>query len=45
MVLSPAWTTDWMTDDGKRKLREYGIAAPNGHGAGARRARSRCAWP
>jgi ring-1,2-phenylacetyl-CoA epoxidase subunit PaaD len=30
MVLSPAWTTDWMSDDGKRKLREYGIAAPNG---------------
>ena len=28
MVLSPAWTTDWMTADGKRKLREYGIAAP-----------------
>jgi ring-1,2-phenylacetyl-CoA epoxidase subunit PaaD len=27
-VLSPAWTTDWMTEDGKRKLREYGIAAP-----------------
>ena len=27
-VLSPAWTTDWMTEDGKRKLREYGIAPP-----------------
>ena len=27
-VLSPAWTTDWMTDNGKQKLREYGIAAP-----------------
>ena len=26
--LSPAWTTDWMTDDGKRKLKEYGIAPP-----------------
>src|SRR5580698_1436896 len=25
-VLSPAWTTDWMSDDGRRKLREYGIA-------------------
>src|SRR5688572_13210844 len=38
-VLSPAWTTDWMSDDGKRKLHEYGIAAPNGrapvHGGGA----------
>ena len=37
MVLSPAWTTDWMTDDGKRKLREFGIAPPNGTRAGARR--------
>lgn len=27
-VLSPAWTTDWMSDEGKRKLREYGIAPP-----------------
>jgi len=26
--LSPAWTTDWMTEKGKSKLREYGIAAP-----------------
>ena len=25
-VLSPAWTTDWMSEDGRRKLREYGIA-------------------
>ena len=28
MVLSPAWTTDWMTEDGRRKLLEYGIAPP-----------------
>ncbi|RYD59559.1 MAG: phenylacetate-CoA oxygenase subunit PaaJ [Sphingobacteriales bacterium] len=28
MQLSPAWTTDWMTEDGKRKLNEYGIAPP-----------------
>ncbi|MFT5169008.1 MAG: ring-1,2-phenylacetyl-CoA epoxidase subunit PaaD [Saprospiraceae bacterium] len=27
-ILSPAWTTDWMTEDGKRKLKEYGIAPP-----------------
>lgn len=26
--LSPAWTTDWMTEAGKRKLKEYGIAPP-----------------
>lgn len=30
MVLAPAWTTDWMTDAGKAKLREYGIAPPSG---------------
>ena len=28
-VLSPAWTTEWMTEEGKRKLKEYGIAPPN----------------
>src|SRR6202795_5121079 len=27
-VLSPAWTTDWMSEDGRRKLRERGIAPP-----------------
>jgi ring-1,2-phenylacetyl-CoA epoxidase subunit PaaD len=27
-ILSPAWTTDWMTENGKRKLIEYGIAPP-----------------
>jgi ring-1,2-phenylacetyl-CoA epoxidase subunit PaaD len=27
-VLAPAWTTDWMSDEGRRKLREYGIAPP-----------------
>jgi ring-1,2-phenylacetyl-CoA epoxidase subunit PaaD len=26
--LSPAWTTDWMSEAGKRKLVEYGIAPP-----------------
>lgn len=25
---APAWTTDWMSDEGRRKLREYGIAPP-----------------
>lgn len=28
-VLSPAWTTDWMTENGKEKLKQYGIAPPN----------------
>lgn len=28
-ILSPAWTTEWMSEEGKRKLKEYGIAPPN----------------
>ena len=28
-VLSPVWTTEWMSEEGKRKLKEYGIAPPN----------------
>lgn len=27
-VLSPAWTTDWMSEAGRRKLKEYGVAPP-----------------
>ena len=27
-VFAPAWTTDWLTGEAKRKLREYGIAPP-----------------
>ncbi len=27
-VYSPAWTTDWMSDETKEKLRKFGIAAP-----------------
>lgn len=27
-VLSPAWTTDWMSEDGRKKLSAYGIAPP-----------------
>jgi ring-1,2-phenylacetyl-CoA epoxidase subunit PaaD len=30
-VQSPAWTTDWMADEAKEKLRAYGIAPPNEH--------------
>ena len=33
LVLSPAWTTDWMTESGKAKLEEYGIAPPSGRAA------------
>jgi ring-1,2-phenylacetyl-CoA epoxidase subunit PaaD len=35
-VLSPAWTTDRMSDDGRRKLKDYGIAPPQA--ASSRRA-------
>ena len=35
-MLSPAWTTDWMTEQGKKKLKRYGIAPPAG--AAGRRA-------
>ena len=28
MTLSPAWTTDWMSENGRNKLRAYGIAPP-----------------
>lgn len=30
-VLSPAWSTDMISEEGKRKLREYGIAPPAAH--------------
>ena len=33
LVLSPAWTTDWMSADGKAKLEQYGIAPPSGRTA------------
>src|ERR1700691_4985566 len=35
-VLSPAWTTDWISEQGRQKLREYSIAPPQG--ASSRRA-------
>ena len=28
LVLSPAWTTDWITQKGRKALEDYGIAAP-----------------
>lgn len=28
LVLSPAWTTDWITKNGRKKLEAYGIAPP-----------------
>ncbi|GHD03330.1 1,2-phenylacetyl-CoA epoxidase subunit PaaD [Zhihengliuella salsuginis] len=32
LVLTPAWSTDWMTESGKAKLEAYGIAPPTGTG-------------
>jgi len=32
VVLSPAWTTEWMSEAGRIKLREYGIAPPRAQG-------------
>jgi ring-1,2-phenylacetyl-CoA epoxidase subunit PaaD len=29
-IFSPAWTTDWLTDEAKQKLKDYGIAPPSG---------------
>ena len=31
-VLSPAWTTDWLSAEGRRKLADYGIAPPGAVG-------------
>lgn len=30
-VLAPAWTTDWMSSEGRAKLEAFGIAAPSGN--------------
>lgn len=30
MQLSPAWTTDWMSEEARQKLRDFGIAPPSG---------------
>ena len=36
LTLSPAWSTDWMSPAGRRKLVDIGIAPPPPPGAGAR---------
>lgn len=33
VVLQPAWTTDWITEQGRKDLRDYGIAPPTGKSA------------
>jgi ring-1,2-phenylacetyl-CoA epoxidase subunit PaaD len=32
-ALAPAWTTDWITQDGRRKLAEHGIVPPSAAGS------------
>jgi len=41
-VLSPAWTTDWMSESGKAKLVDYGIAPPSASGPVMLRLSIRC---
>lgn len=35
ITLTPPWSTDWMSDAGRRKLRDYGIAPPGPAAGGA----------
>lgn len=28
LILAPAWSTDWISEEGREKMREYGIAPP-----------------
>jgi len=32
-VFQPAWTTDWISEDARQRLRAYGIAPPSGSAA------------
>jgi ring-1,2-phenylacetyl-CoA epoxidase subunit PaaD len=36
LVLTPAWTTDWISEEARQKLKEYGIAPPKGQSGGKR---------
>lgn len=44
-VMAPAWTTDWLSEDGRRKLLEYGIAPPPRGGRRALFGEERVACP
>lgn len=37
-ALAPAWTTDWLSEEGRRKLEAFGIAPPARGAAGGKRA-------
>ena len=41
LVYSPAWTTDWLSDEAKEKLRVYGISPPLGSAVGSGSTQSR----
>ena len=41
-VLSPAWTTDWMSKNGREKLHAYGIAPPVNMACGKKKAAIEC---
>jgi ring-1,2-phenylacetyl-CoA epoxidase subunit PaaD len=34
-VLAPPWSSDWLSDEGRRKLEAFGIAPPAGRASGA----------
>ncbi len=40
--LSPAWTTDWMSENGREKLRRYGIAPPATSACGQQKSTIEC---
>ena len=40
--LSPAWTTDWMSTEGREKLRAYGIAPPAATSCGRKLGQIEC---
>ena len=44
-VLSPPWSSDWLTETGRRKLREFGIAPPAESVANPRRCSGRSSCP
>ncbi len=35
VTVTPPWSSDWITDEGRRKLREFGLAPPRRHGGNA----------
>jgi ring-1,2-phenylacetyl-CoA epoxidase subunit PaaD len=45
LQLKPAWTTLWMSEDGRRKLHEYGIAPPSDRAIGCPLAQAQVACP